>query len=51
MKPLNACGKRNPADTDGIEDKWEGNTPGMDLAKLNSPLKSSAFHPSVHEPS
>lgn len=49
MKPLNSYGRRNPADSDVIKDKWEGNTPGTDHAKLNPAPESPAIHPDIHE--
>lgn len=45
MKPLNGYGRRNPADTDGIADKWAGNTPGTDRAKLNPPPEKPRCSP------
>lgn len=49
MKPLNGYGRHNPTDTDGIGDKWAGNTPGTDDTKLNPPHESPAVHPDILE--
>ena len=49
MKPLKGYGRRYPADTDAIGDKWEGSTPGTDRAKLSPPLESPAVHPDIFE--
>lgn len=47
MKPLNGYGRCNPADTDGIGDKWAGSTPGTDKVKLNPPLESPTVRPTI----
>lgn len=49
MKPLNGYGRHNPTNTDGIEDKWAGDTPDMDHVKLNPPPESPAVHPDICE--